>query len=289
MGGRYLSVFWHGVVFFVIAAVCFLFCSAGVRGAGAIEEKDCAAEMTCVVGEDGEVEVALKVVCEGGVCGLLGELEYDAESFLLLSCGSDAEGVDFSYYDGGGAVRILLDGVENTVAAIVLVRFYFKRVEGAIGSAVFSLGDIEAFYLSAKCELCELDVEVGVGSVEVGVVNAPMGADKKDLPVLTGAEVIRSEGGEVEIILSEIVGREYFAAGFKIFFVDLDSGEVDEMYIFGVLDRSGGGEVIFERRVEHGERGRFSVVVTPLAIDREGVVEGEKYACVASVILRGAQ
>lgn len=247
-------------------------------GGGDVER--CAAELGCVEGEDGAVEVLLEIEHVGGLCGLFAEVYYDAEAFLLLSCGVEVDGAVFSWYDADGAVRILLDGVENCGGEGVPVRLYFKRLEGAVGGAAFSLGrDIEAFFLADDGSLCELGVDIKSGEVEVG---ARAREEGRSVPLLVGIEVLCGDGGELDIVLSGEVSGRYFASGFKIFAVEVDSGKSETVYVLGVIGN--GDEALFERRVTLSARGRTSIVVTPLAFWRGGVVEGEKYACVAGEI-----
>ncbi len=239
----------------------------------------CEVELSGVEGEGGVIEILLQFASEGGICGIYGEMFYDADEFLLLSCGADAEEMVFSYYDCGGEVRILLDGVENYCGEGALVRFYFGRAEGAVRGGVFSLGKIEAFCFSEEGGFSELGVDIESDTFEVG---ACRGAEERSVPVLSDIEILSGENGEVKVLLSGEVSGDYFAAGFKIFAVEVDSGKSETVYVLGVI--GSGGEALFERSAVLSARGAASIVVTPLAFWRGGAVEGEKYACVAGGI-----
>lgn len=238
-------------------------------------EARCEVEMSCVEGDGGVIEVSLGLECEAGICGALVDVEYNGDVFLLLSCGVDGEGLEISYADLGSAVRVLLDGAENCARG-VSVRLYFARVEGSVSGGSFQVGRVEAYRFSDGGILCALAADIGVSEVEVGGVAKAesVGASLLELEAVRGAD------GEVTAVICGVVSGGYFAAGFKIFALELGSGASETVYVVGVIGGSRGG--IFERRVALSLRGNLSLTVTPLAYDRGEMSVGEKRVFVLS-------
>ena len=257
---------------FICFAVCFVFCSAGKREGENLGDAVCVASLGCIERGD-ELEIALDVGRKGGLCGLFGELIYDGEMFLLLSCGADVDGGTFSWYDDGEAVRFLLDGLANCGEDGITVSFYFKRVEGERGGAVFSLGcEIEAFYLSEDGSLEQPCVEITSGEVEVCGVDRELEKGENEPPELIDIEVIRGEDGKADVVLVGEASGDYFALGFKIFALELDGGRREILYVSRIVS----GEEKTELRADLSMRGGVSLVVTPLGFWRGGIIEWDR-------------
>lgn len=237
------------------------------RNVELFESEGCEVRMTCSEGD--VIEVWLELLCDGGMCGAVGDISYDAESFLLLSCGiEEMSGVNFSFFDSGGDVRILIDGVENFTRG-VRVSFYFGRADGYSGGGIFMASGIEVYAISELEDVCRVDADE---CAACELVCEDLSVDEERVIVVNGVEVERGETGEVEVVIFGCASGDFFAAGFRMFVVELNSGASESFFVVGVI-RGGGA---FERRVSLTSTERHSFVVTPLAFDRYGTDEGEK-------------
>lgn len=230
----------------------------------------CAVEMKC--GEkDGIIELTLGFECGGGLCGALAEVTYDASAFLLLSGGFYGDGgLVFSYSDRGGAVRVLIDVAENRGEKMT-VSIYFGRVEGYVGGGSFEVSSIEAYRFSDVGEVCRVEV-IGGRKGEIGEVKAAEEADDGGAVWISEVKCIRGDGGLIAVTVRGGARQNFFAAGARIFAVDLESGRSEDLYAVGVIANDG----LFEWHLPISFSGAVSLVVTPIAYDRSGAYEGEK-------------
>ena len=220
----------------------------------------------------GELEVAVCLDSSGGICGALLDVVYDADEFLLLSVGAEC-GLSLSYVDRGGAVRILLDGVENCDAECALARIYFIRRAGRDGTAEFFIGGAEAYSLCAE-GIVEAEITVG-GGVYVGGT----GADFCEGVELVSVSARLSEVGEVELGISLSAFGDAFSVGARMFFVDFGGGgECGEILVSSV-GASRGGTV----PCGLGVRGACCVVITPIAYVGRRRIEGEKRVAIINL------
>ena len=75
---------------------------------------------------------------------------------MLLSGGFYGDGgLVFSYSDRVGAVRVLIDGAENSDGKMA-VNLYFGRVEGYVGGGSFEVSSVEAYRFSDMGEVCRV-------------------------------------------------------------------------------------------------------------------------------------
>ena len=236
-------------------------------GAFALDEIDiCSVELSGGEVENGIIEVALSLECEDGFCGVLAEIEYCREDFLLLFCGMDGEEMKCSFYDGDGCVRILLDGAENY--AKETVRLYFERRDGFWGEGVFEAVKVEVYRFDPVGEICSPDVDFIFPSIEIEKVG---GEDAPATVSVIEVMLYRGESGETDLMLKGSASDSFFATGFRIFAIELDGAESESLEVVGITH---GGQ--FEKRVRLTLRGSVSVVVTPLAYNRLGAIEGDK-------------
>ena len=253
------------ILAFLLAVVMNAEC--GMQNAELFDMERCEVRMMCI--EKEVVEVCLELLCDGGICGAVADISYDADAFLLLSCGiEETEGVTFSFFDSGGDLRILIDGAEN-IARGVRVKFYFGRADGYYGGGVFRANGIEVYSLSDDADICRADAD----EESVCELVCEGRGDKSESVIYADSiEIIREGNGKVEVVISGHASDDFFAAGFKVFVVEVDSGASESFFVVGIIR----GEETFERRVSFTASGNLSFVVTPLAFDRNGAKEGEK-------------
>ena len=184
--------------------------------------------------DDEGVEIILKLNSEHGLAAILAELNYDGEDFLFLGCGSDIMTVTYS--DVGDGVRFLLDLSENSPSECVLATFYFKKIGS--GGGEFSL------------------------NIRDDAVSFENGGRKSE-----------NGGGKNVLFHFEVdVGKKRFAAGIKLFAVDLESGESREYYILGITGKDG----VYLGNAEIELYEKAAVIVTAAGYEREGMACGEK-------------
>ena len=214
--------------------------------------------------EGGEVEIAVCLESSRGVCGVLLDIIYDSDEFLLLSVGVECF-LELSYVDLGGRVRVLLDGVENCDAEGTLLRLYFIRRMGGGGAAEFLIRGAEAYSIFGEGIIRE-NVLVGRGFV-IG------GSDVQ----LEGVELVSlsvglSEEGEVELGMTLAASKDAFAVGVRLFLIDLGSnGERSDVLISSVGAVKGS-----EMRCSFSVTGACCVVITPIVYVGRHAFEGEK-------------
>lgn len=227
--------------------------------------------------DGGEVEIAIMLDSARGVCGILFELFYNEDEFLLLSVGAEGGGLDLTHRDAGGAVAILLDGTQNTEGQCEIARLFFKRRIESTRGAEFVLGeDVRAFSLRENA-FFEEKVLVETGRFCVGSVEK-IGYGKVELSAVSAQ--IR-EGGEVEFDFSLDYSGEAFALGVELFIVDFGrEGECFEVLISSVAVRGSKREVLtaaLESDVA------FCIVITPILYVGRNSIAGEKSVAVVNV------
>ena len=259
----------------VVRLLAFLMAWVILLGSGSADaEKDteavCEVRMACVE-KEGMIELTLGFECSGGLCGVLLDVSYDDEAFLLLSGGfCGGEGMFFLHSDRGGVVSVLIDGAENSDGKMA-VNLYFGRVEGYVGGGSFEASSVEAYRFSDMGEVCFVEV-IGEKKCEIGEVKAAEEADDGGAVWISEVECIRGDGGLITVTVRGGAKRGFFAAGTRIFAVDLESGRSEDLYAVGVLANDG----LFEWHLPISFSGAVSLVVTPIAYDRSGAYEGEK-------------
>lgn len=231
---------------------------------GGVAEGECFVELFCC--EEGDVvEITLKAECQTGVCGAFAILEYSAESYALISCGAEAGGLTFSYRDGFGRIILLFDGVQECES--ILVRFYFERM-GRENGGVFRVGEFQAYGISDEAGLCEVFAEIVCGEIRV----EGEGEEKERNAWVESVILQRREDRKNEAVICGGISGDFFAAGFKVFIIELESFKYETVYISSVL---ASGEERLEWRISTDFEGDISIVVTPIGYGRE-LFEGEK-------------
>ncbi len=229
------------------------------------ERGECFVEMLCCEDED-IVEITLKIDSLEGVWGVLAALEYDSESFALISCIGEADGLEFSHSDSEGRIILLFDGAQGCNS--LLARFCFEKKAGGKNGGVFRLGKFEAYGFCECAGIYEMPTEILCGEI-----TAVVGEEKKERNVWVESVILeRREDGENEVVVCGGTSGDFFAAGFKVFIIELESLNYETVYISGVLAI---GEERLERRVLTDFDGDISIIVTPIGYGREAFL-GEK-------------
>ncbi len=223
--------------------------------------------------DDGEkLEVELKLLSDGGICALFAEIKYDDGALLYLGGASECS-LEFSSVDMGGAVRILLDGVENCENECVLARLFFCRTgSGESKLEIFGAGENSVLYLNCNNETETREIaffgcDIGKGS--------PI-TDSEKVARLTFFEV-KDHGGEF-VISFEVSGFQgCFAAGVRFFIVDLEGGGCEDVSVLGVI----GEENLYKGEYHISAKVNSAAVITAFGYDRFGEHTGE---CIIEVL-----
>lgn len=218
--------------------------------------------------ESGEIIVELVFSGQSGLCGFLGELRFDENELLFLSGGDGESGLNFSFLDLGGCVRFLLDGVKNSPRECVLARFYFKRIGDGNGTiSLFGACEEDALYINEGNIVSTMQTKLfgcNIGRADDDEI------PESEFPCFSRLEVSNDE--ERSVISFEVCAdNRFFAAGVKIYIVELEGAESHEAYVVGVT-QSGmlSGEYSFS------PQGNYAVIITATAFDRDGETRGEK-------------
>ena len=277
---------------FAVALICISLCLQFFTrvSVGALDGATGELFVESRVGEDGIIELSLRVSSKRGICGIIAELEYNADGYFLLACGlgeelSSSDG-DFvlSYAEHEGKIRFLVDGVQNTPPECTLAVFYFGSRDGADKTFEFFVGlpDREhAFSLSdGELERITLSADRCRGKIKPPSPSEEDSASTGELsnPKVDGITVKKSNDGSLALILSSSVADKSFAAGFKVFVLNVGSGESQGFTVAGVISRaeSGSDEIRFWREIRLGDADVYCVVITPISYTRANEIAGEK-------------
>ncbi len=215
--------------------------------------------------EDEMTEVVLSLSSSNGVCALLGEIEYDENAYLLLSCGAEGEIFDFKYADIGDSVRFLLDSTENSEPEGILARFYFKKVgEGEKKSFLLKCEKGGIIYLDKKSD------PVPYVSVDMTDSESKNETEREEdtPPVLQ-----RTEKNGTSLSFSVKADKNCFAAGVRLFCVDLSGeGKHFEAQILGVVNENGE----FKGKYVFCDDAEYTVIISAVGYKRDGRAPGEK-------------
>ncbi len=233
------------------------------------DEYDAALDMAAQQTDDGGVEITLYLKSDNGIAAMLGELSYNAELFLFLGSGSDIMNVTCE--DLGGSVRFLLDMNEDSPSECLLATFYFMRIGRGDGDFAVRL-DSEVGCVHF-CEGGSLNA-VNIALPAPLTVNDTVQDDVESavsLPCMLSLS-FESREGEASLIKLEVSAPDRFAAGVRLFAVDIESGESREYYILGI-SRSDGS---FYGRAEIELYKKTAVVITAVGYGRSEMILGEK-------------
>ena len=257
-------------VFSVFFSFCLIICFCGGISTSAEKENDYIPLFCLSFAEldGGELEISLSLSSENGICAMMSELSYNEHKFLFLGCGSDQ--LNITYEDLGGAVRFLLDGIENSSPECILVTFYFKRIGSGEGEFVLRKaddGDCLYFDDDNKISSCKQ------GETEACIVKDPSceTSNGEISPRFTNFSLDRGEDRDAILDFLVEVGDGYIFAGIKVFAVDLNSGEYREYYMVGI---SRGGICSGQGVIELYEQ--TAVIITAVGYERSGMTAGEK-------------
>jgi len=225
---------------------------------------------------DGILELLIELDSSCGISAMLCELEYDPDVVIYLSGGASDSEMSFKAIDFGGSLRFLIDSNESSAPCGELARLYFK-VTGN-GKPRFSLTCREsALYIDGRGEICPTAVKVTLPQPEKDTENdSTDGAGGEDPSDETHApRLLDLEIRDFEIAFTVGIERG-FAAGVRLFIVDLDSGESADITVAGVVGEDG----VFTGKYRLQEEKSYSVIVTPLSFCAEKRLDGEKKSAV---------
>ena len=219
-------------------------------------------------GDDGLFEVTIDLSSTYGVCAVLCELDYNPDSLIFLSCGAGTDNLNLTFLDFGGTLRLLVDSPENSPPECELVRLYFKRIGN-------DAADLALTCLNALC----LDENFQILSANFTVL-ADLPSDEQDntkaptpLP-----KIIHASAQEGRISFDIAVNGDCFAAGVRLFFVDLGGeGENFEVIVAGIV----GQDKILRGEHRYRSDKSYAIVVTALGYDKHGAARGEKIVLIS--------
>ena len=221
-------------------------------------------------GEDAEgvIEVILDARAEGGICGMLGAVAYDADKLILLSAGAECGGSVFSYVDKGGEVRFLIDGFENVEK--IEVSLFFGFAEWGDGDSIVRILCAEVLSLN-NGQIVELDAEIANGTAEI------RGGDgeraENDISPVVSAWRWENGGESIALTISGAGKGGYYFAGGELFIVRRDGGG-EKMLVTKMIHAS--GEENIEISVPLGDKYFYAIIITAVVFKRNGSVRGEK-------------
>ena len=276
----YKFMFWEGavsfkllwrVVGFVIAAIMLVGFLCSPIGAADSDKKNNNIRLFLYehTGEEGIVELDISISSSMGVCAMLCELKYDPDSFIYLSGGACDENINFKAVDFGGEVRFLIDCITNSAPDGNPARLYFKRI--GTGSSNFSLTCQDALYIDENGEISCANVQIFADTpLEKEEIQAP--PNDEIAPTIVNAE-IRDDS----VFFSVGVSDECFAAGVRLFFVDLSgNGDHFEVLVAGTVRV---GELLRGEYLFCPDKS-YAVVITAQGYSGKRRVKGDKITLV---------
>ncbi len=224
--------------------------------------------------ENDEIEVSLSLESEYGIAAFFGEIIYDPDELLYLGSESGECELALSAADLGGCVRILSDGVKNSEKSCVLSRLRFKKTGNRQTTLTLSgNGDEYAFFFDEKGNLQPFTARLeGCTISEKADCEIKDGANEASTPRLLNFEPSVQDDG-VDFCFEIAAPSRCFAAGIKLFVVDLERGTCDAVYIVGIVAN---GLFSGKYRFNAPNAKRLSVVITPISFDRLGEKRGAK-------------
>ena len=235
---------------------------------------------------DGILELTISLSSPRGVCAMLCEITYNPQSLLLLSCGTPCEDLNLSFADFDGSLRLLLDSTKNSPPECELVHVYFKRIGN--GATNLNLTCLDALYLDGNSGPVATSVTVtaNLPPCEQGnnttltppneqgntAAPAPPNEQGNTATPATAPNLTHFSAQDGKITFTVAANKDCFAAGARLFLVDLESGEITDVTVAGVVGRDG----IFTARYPLDEEKSYSVVVTALAFCGLNCSSGEK-------------
>jgi len=234
--------------------------------------------LNCKSLRDGTVKVSLELSSGTGICGLFGELCFDDDAFLPLSCGNGESGeqdLTFSCEERQGRIIFLLDGQKNCAPDCTLASFYFKKTFEGEGSFEFSvnlIGELACFVLYEDNTVRPIDADVSDCSIKIDLDGKADGIVLSGTPQVTGISTFL-KGDSIKLSMrARAPGGAHFAVGFKVFSVDL-SGKSGTEQAF-VCKISNGEAYTLDADIACFER--MCIIITPITYNGRTVTEGDK-------------
>ncbi len=255
-------IFLRAMSFFT--AFCMFFCYNIPICA---KENGIRVSLECRMTETEEYELSLTLSSAQGLCGLLCELKYDENAFLYLGGGSDCA-LELTYLDISSGVRFILDGSENCESECILARFYFKRIgSGESGFELSCIGESSVVYFNEAGELINSNAILS-GCTVIGNASSEPSVE---VPKFESFELF--ERGDERVISFEVkVGNGNFAAGARLFLLDLESGESEDVRVVGIVSPTG----IFKGEYILSGQKKIAISATALGYRRDSEIRGER-------------
>jgi hypothetical protein len=222
---------------------------------------------------DGILTLEICIESEKGICAMLCDLEYNPAALLYLSGGSDDASISFKAVDRGGKLSFLLDSAQNSAPCGTLARLYFKTIGNGAPDVSLTVRE-DALYLDDRGEIRPAQLKItslppdSTPEDELASGNPSNG---KPSSVAAPPHLLTLEIGNAEVSFS-VKTDQGFAAGVRLFCVDLESGERSDVTVAGVVGKDG----ILAGKYRLEDEKSYSVVATPLSFYGQKTSKGEK-------------
>lgn len=222
--------------------------------------------------------IVLSITSGDLLCGFVGELEYDRDSFVFLGAEKSEcldDGFCLSYIEKDGKVRFLFDGDRNIGKASEIISFFFDY----LGED----GEMFAFSVYPADPACYFKdnalVPVETKPFGVAVKCWASKPEEKKAPLVILSEVFVTDGEKLRLVC-EYSGNFCFC-GLKISVVGLETQEIEQYRMSGALpavdDKTDAKEkrsFFFDVEIPEGD---FVIIATPAVYGRN-ITQGEPLA-----------
>ena len=229
---------------------------------------------------DGILELTIDLESPHGICAMLCDLKYNPKALVYLSGGTDDANIHFKAIDNSGELSFLIDSNRNSAPRGTLVRLYFKMIGNGAPNLSLTCRE-DALYLDDRGEIRTAQLKITSlppDSTPEDDLASGNPASGKPSSVAAPPHLLTFEIGNSEISFS-VKTDQGFAAGMRLFLVELESGETSDVVVAGVVGKDG----ILAGKYRLEDEKSYSVVATPIAFYGQKTSKGEK---ITALILR---
>ena len=214
-------------------------------------------------------KIVLSVSSSELLCGFLGELEYDRDSFVFLGAeksGNLGDEFCLSYVEKDGKIRFLLDGDRNVGRDGEIISFYFDYLGSDGEMFAFSVYPKDHAYYFADGELVSAKIE----PFGVAVKCRARKNEEKVYPAVALTEAVVTDENKLRVFCAS--SGNYCFCGLKISVIDLESQAVESYQISSALPPFEDKPTLDSLRNFFFDieipRGEFTIIVTPAVCGR---------------------
>lgn len=223
--------------------------------------------------DDGILELTIELDSPHGICAMLCDLKYNPKALVYLSGGSDDVNIHFKAIDFGGSLSFLIDSNRNSAPRGTLARLYFKTIGNGAPDVSLNCRE-DALYLDDRGEIRPAQLKITSlppdSTPEDDLASGNL-SNGKPSSVAAPPRLLTLEIGNAEVTFS-VKTEQGFAAGARLFLVELESGETTDVVVAGVVGKDG----ILAGKYRLEDEKSYSVVATPLSFYGQKTSKGEK-------------